>query len=339
MNMSTYIVVGGFFGDEGKGKILAHFALSDKPTVIARGGVGPNAGHTVEFQGKKFGLRMVPTGFVYEKARLLIGAGVVVDPGVFLKEVRELDLAGRVGVDMRCGVIEEKHIELDKKNKHLSDEIGTTGTGTGPANADRVMRTARQAKDVPELEEFLTDVPLEINEAIDNGENVLLEGTQGFGISLYYGTYPYVTSKDTTASQVACDVGIGPTKVDEVVVVFKCFPTRVGEGPFRTEIPQKEAEKLGIQEFGTVTGRPRRVGLWDGEMARYSAMVNGATQCALTGLDRVDPACRDVKEYSKLSSKGKEFIEMVEEDTGVPVTIVSTGPDLESLIDLRNEKL
>ena len=339
VTMATYIVVGGFFGDEGKGKILAHLALSDSPRIIARGGVGPNAGHTVEYRGKKYGLRTVPSGFVNESARLLVGAGVLVDPQVFLREVRELNLGRRVGLDRRCGIIEPKHIEMDRKNKHLSDEIGTTGTGTGPANADRVMRVAKLAKDIPELRDYLTDVPLEINEAIDRGEDVLIEGTQGFGISLYYGTYPYVTSKDTTASQVACDVGIGPTKVDEVVVVFKSYPTRVGEGPFPTEISQEEAKRLGIQEFGTVTRRPRRVGLWDGEMARYSAMINGATQIALTGVDRVDPECRDVKEYSKLTPKAKKFIEKVEEDTRTPVTIISTGPSLESTIDLRHEKL
>ncbi len=337
--MTTYIVVGGFFGDEGKGKILAHLALSDSPEIIARGGVGPNAGHTVEYRGKRYGLRTVPSGFIYEGARLLIGAGVLVDPVVFRHEVEELNLKDRIGLDKRCGIIEPKHIEMDRKNKHLSDEIGTTGTGTGPANADRVMRVGKLARDIPELEEYLTDVPLEINSALERGENVLIEGTQGFGISLYYGTYPYVTSKDTTASQVASDVGIGPTKVDEVVVVFKSYPTRVGEGPFSTEISQEEAEKLGIQEFGTVTGRPRRVGLWDGEMARYSAMVNGATQVALTGVDRIDPECRDVRDYGKLTPKAKKFIEKVEEDAKAPVTIISTGPSLESTIDLRDEKL
>ncbi len=337
--MGVTIVVGGFWGDEGKGKIVAHIAFSDKPKIIARGGVGPNAGHTVEYKGKKYGVRMLPSGFVYEEARLLVGAGVLVNPEVFLKEVEMLNAANRAGVDYRCAVIEKKHIEADTKSEHLKGKIGTTGTGCGPANADRVMRVAKQAKDVPELKPFLADVPLEVNEAIDRGEFVLVEGTQGFGLSLYYGTYPYVTSKDTTASQMAADVGIGPTKVDEVIVVFKTFPTRVGAGPFPTEMSEEEAERLGLVEYGTVTGRRRRVGWWDGEMARYSAMINGATQVAITGIDKLDKECYGVTEYEKLTKKAKEFIERVEEDTKTPVTLISTGPELEHIIDLRKEKL
>ncbi len=337
--MPATIVVGGFWGDEGKGKIIAHLAYSDKPVIIARGGVGPNAGHTVEVEGKKFGVRMIPSGFVYKDAKLLIGAGVLVDPRVFLKEVELLGVADRARVDYRCAIIEEKHIQADRGDEHLSKKIGTTGTGCGPANVDRVRRVAKQAKDIPELEPFLTDVPLEINTALDNDQFVLVEGTQGFGLSLYYGTYPYVTSKDTTASSIAADVGIGPTRVDEVVVVYKAFPTRVGEGPFPTEMPQEEAEKLGIVEYGTVTGRRRRIGYWDGKMARYAAMVNGATQAAITGIDKLDKECYGVTEWEKLTPKAKEFIERVEDEIKVPVTLISTGPELHQIIDLRKEKL
>ncbi|WP_457590612.1 adenylosuccinate synthetase [Geoglobus sp.] len=337
--MTATVVVGGFWGDEGKGKIIAHIAYSDKPKIIARGGVGPNAGHTVEFNGKKYGVRMLPSGFVYRDAKLLIGAGVLVNPQVFLDEVKTLGVEDRARVDFRCAIIEQKHINADRTSEHLSGKIGSTGSGCGPANADRVMRTAKLARDVPELQPFLTDVPLEVNEAIDSGEFVLIEGTQGFALSLYYGTYPYVTSKDTSASQMAADVGVGPTKVEEVVVVFKTFPTRVGAGPFPTEMSQEEAEKLGIVEYGTVTGRRRRVGWWDGELARYSAMVNGATQIAITGIDRLDRECFGVTEWEKLTPKAKEFVERVEDDTGVPVTLISTGPSLEQIIDLRHEKL
>ncbi len=341
--MPATIVVGGFWGDEGKGKIISYIAHSDKPKIIARGGVGPNAGHTVEVEGKKFGVRMLPSGFVYKDARLLIGAGVLVDPRVFLNELDVLDkdynVRGRVGVDYRCAIIEEKHIQEDRGDEHLKKKIGTTGTGCGPANVDRVRRKAKQAKDIPELKDYLADVPLEINNALDEGHFVLIEGTQGFGLSLYYGTYPYVTSKDTTASSIAADVGIGPTRVDDVVIVFKTFPTRVGEGPFPTEIPQEEAEKLGIVEYGTVTGRRRRIGLWDGKMARYAAMVNGATQVAITGIDKLDKECYGVTEWSKLTPKAKEFIERVEDEVKVPVTLISTGPELHQIIDLRKEKL
>ncbi len=333
--MPSTIVVGGFFGDEGKGKIIAYLAKHDKPEVVARGGVGPNAGHTVEVEGKKYALRMVPSGFVYESARLLIGAGVLVDPEVFKREVSSFGLRGRVGVDWRCGIIEAKHIEEDRKDADLKGKIGTTGTGCGPANAARALRKARQAKDVKELEEFLCDVPREINEVLDHGKGVLVEGTQGFGISLLYGTYPFVTSKDTSASQMAADVGIGPTRVDEVVVVFKSFPTRVGEGPFETQMSEDKAAELHIEEYGTVTGRKRRIGQWDGKMAAYSAMINGATMVALSGVDRLDPSCRGVKKYEELSNEVKEFVAKVEQDTRVPVKLISTGPEISEIVDLR----
>ncbi|MDY6960238.1 MAG: adenylosuccinate synthetase [Halobacteriota archaeon] len=334
--MGCTILVGGLFGDEGKGKIVAHIAHSDKPTIIGRGGVGPNAGHTVVVGEKRHAIRMIPSGFVYEDARLLIGAGVLVDPNVFMKEVSSLGVDGRIGVDKRCSIIEQKHIESDKSSSYLSGTIGSTGTGCGPANEERVKRTAKQAKDIEELQAYLADVPLEINEALDRGENVMIEGTQGFGISLYYGTYPFVTSKDTSASQMAADVGVGPSRVDDVIVVFKAFPTRVGSGPFETEMSQEDAISLGIEEFGTVTGRQRRIGFWDGKMARYSAMINGATQIAITGLDRIDPACKGATDYDDLSTKVKEFVKNAEKDVGVPFTLLSTGPEMSEIIDLRN---
>jgi len=337
--MPATILVGGFWGDEGKGKIVSHLAFSDKPKIIARGGVGPNAGHTVEAKGKKYGVRMIPSGFVYPDAKLLIGAGVLVNPEVFLKEVESVGISDRTRLDKRCSIIESVHIDADKGDSHLKDKIGSTGTGCGPANRDRVMRVAKQAQDIEELSGFITDVPLEVNEAIDRGENVLVEGSQGFGLSLFYGTYPFVTSKDTTASMMASDVGIGPTKVSEVVIVFKTFPTRVGAGPFPTEMSQEEAEKLGIIEYGTVTGRRRRIGYWDGEYARYSAMINGATQVAITGIDKLEKECYGATEWSQLTKKAKDFIEKVEDDVKVPVTLISTGPDLEQIIDLRDEKL
>jgi adenylosuccinate synthase len=336
--MPSTILVGGFFGDEGKGKIIAYLATHDKPEIVARGGVGPNAGHTVIVGGTRYALRMTPSGFVHEPARIRIGAGVLVDPRVLLEEIESLGIRDRIGLDRRCSIIELEHIDADRSDVHLKDKIGSTGTGCGPANVARVSRKARQAKDVPELQEFLCDVPLEVNEALDRGSFVLIEGTQGFGISLLYGTYPFVTSKDTTASQMASDVGVGPTRVDDVVVVFKAFPTRVGEGPFATQVSDEKAAELHIEEYGTVTHRKRRIGTWDGAMARYSAMVNGATMIALTGVDKLDPACRGATEYDELSTEIKEFVAQVEKDVRVPVKLISTGPELSEIVDLREEK-
>ena len=335
--MSCTIIVGGFFGDEGKGKIVAHIACNDKPAIISRGGVGPNAGHTVQVGEREYGVRMVPSGFVYKEAKLCIGSGVLVDPRVLKQEVEMLDVKGRIFVDKRCGIITEDHIRRDKGSAHLSKKIGSTGSGCGPANSDRVMRLSPQAKDVPELAEYLLDVPKAIDDELKQGRTVLLEGTQGFGISLYYGTYPFVTSKDTSASQVAADNGVGPTKIDDVIVVFKAYPTRVGEGPFSTEMTSEKSDSMGIQEFGTVTHRKRRIGGWDGDMARYSAMINGCTQAAITGIDHVDKTCFGVTEYGKLTKKAKNFLKIAEDDIGSPITLISTGPEMTQIIDLRNE--
>jgi adenylosuccinate synthase len=336
--MSCTIIVGGFFGDEGKGKIVAHIAYKDKPVIISRGGVGPNAGHTVQVGDREYGVRMVPSGFVYKEARLCIGSGVLVDPRILKQEVEMLDVKGRVFVDKRCGIITEDHIMRDKGSAHLSKKIGSTGSGCGPANSDRVMRLSPQAKDVPELAEYIIDVPKAIDDELKQGRTVLLEGTQGFGISLYYGTYPFVTSKDTSASQIAADNGVGPTKIDEVIVVFKAYPTRVGEGPFSTEMTSEKSDSMGIQEFGTVTHRKRRIGGWDGDMARYSAMINGCTQAAITGIDRVDKSCFGVTEYGKLTKKAKDFLKDAEADIGSPITLISTGPEMTQIIDLRERQ-
>ena len=336
--MTCTIVVGGQWGDEGKGKIISYLCEKDNPSIVARGGVGPNAGHSVEVNNEKYGIRMIPTGFPNKSSKLAIGAGVLVDPEVLLKEIEMLDkfdIKNRLIVDKNCGIIEEKHKEMDKSNSHLSKEIGSTGTGCGPANVDRAMRTLKLAKDVEVLKPFLGDVSNAVNDALDNNENVLIEGTQGTLLSLYYGSYPYVTSKDTTASSFAADVGVGPTKVDEVVVVFKSYPTRVGEGPFPTEMSMEESEKLGLVEYGTVTGRRRRIGFFDYELAKKVCRLNGATQIALTCLDKYDEECYGITNYDDLTEKGKAFIKEIEEKVGVPVKLISTGPELHQTIDLR----
>ncbi|MGF7118211.1 adenylosuccinate synthetase [Methanobacterium oryzae] len=340
--MTCSILVGGAWGDEGKGKCITYLCYNDKPEIIARAGVGPNAGHSVEFKGDKYGLRLTPSGFFYTGARLLIGAGVLVDPEVFMHELDYLnkyDVRGRTFADYRCAIIEQKHKEADRASDYLAKKIGSTGTGCGPANADRVNRTVKMAADFEEMKDYITNVPREVNEALDDEKDVFIEGSQGFGLSLYYGTYPFVTSKDTTASTFAADVGVGPTRIDDVIVVFKSYITRVGEGPFATEISEEEAEKKGLEEYGTVTGRRRRVGTFDMDLAKESCMINGATQIALTCVDRIFPECERVKDYSELSAEVKKFVNEIEGETGVPVTIISTGPDLEDTIDLRKELL
>lgn len=337
--MTTTIIVGGFWGDEGKGKIISYIAYNEDPAIIARGGVGTNAGHTVVFKGKKYGLRMIPSGFTSEKSRLLIGAGVLVDPEVFFKEIKETGCDGRIAIDYQAGIIEKQHRDKDQKDKHLSEKIGSTGTGCGPANEDRAKRVLKYAKDIPELKSYLTDVSKEIYEAIKAGKNVLLEGTQGTMLSLFHGTYPFVTSKDVSASQICADVGIGPTLVDEVIIVFKAFMTRVGEGPMPGTLSEEEIKKRGWDEYGTVTGRPRRAAPIDFDVARKAIRLNGATQIALTKLDIVFPETAGATTAAELSKDALEFIIKIEKETGIPVTFIGTGPEAKSLIDLRDIKL
>jgi adenylosuccinate synthase len=327
------------FGDEGKGKIVAYLALHDKPEIIARAGVGPNAGHTVIYEEKKYGLRQIPCGFVNKGSRLLIGPGVLINPEVVLEEVERTKTEDRLGIDRHCAIIESQHIEEDRTSKHLKGKIGTTGTGCGPANVARTGRRAKLAEEIEELSPFLTDVPLEVNEALRQNKPVLVEGSQGFGLSLAHGTYPYVTSKDTAASTLAADVGVGPTKVDDVILVYKAYVSRVGSGPFPTEMPLEQAEKLGIVEHGTVTGRRRRIGEFDFDLAKRAAMINGATQIALSCVDRLFEGSDKAKKFEQLPSDAKAFVERMENELGPPVTLISTGPKIDDTLDLRPEKL
>ena len=332
--MPCTVVICGFFGDTGKGKVNSYLSLKDRTAVAVRAGVGPNAGHTVVYEGKKYKMRMLPSAFVYNKCRLLIGPGVVINPEVLLQEIQLTKSEDRVGVDPQCAIIEPKHIEADKAG-YLSEKIKTTGSGTGPCNAERALRMIKLARDVPELEKFLTDVPLEVNVAISEEKNVLIEGTQGTYLSLFHGTYPYCTSKDVTASAACSDVGVGPTKVSDVIIVFKSYTTRVGAGPLPNELSWDEAEKRGWAEIATVTGRRRRAAPFNYELARRAIMLNGATQAAVTKIDVLFPECKRVKSYEQLSQKARGFIENVEKEIKLPVTLIGTGPDALEIVDRR----
>jgi len=333
--MPCMVTVGGFYGDEGKGKVISYLALKDNVAVAARGGVGPNAGHSIVWKGKTYKLRMLPSAFANLETRLLVGPGVLVNPQVFLQEVKDTGTEGRCGLDPLCAIIEQKHIDLDRGSAHLSGTIGTTGTGTGPCNVDRVNRQVKLAREVKELKSYLVDVPLVVNELLRKGRNVLLEGTQGTYLSLFHGSYPYVTSKDVTASSIAADVGVGPTNVDEVVVVFKAYVTRVGAGFLKGELSPEEAAKQGWAEFGTVTGRQRRAAPFDFDLARRAVMLNGATQIALTKMDVVFQKAGGVTEYEGLPKDARDFVESVEKKVKVPVTLIGTGPAVEEVIDRR----
>ena len=333
--MTSTVVVGGFFGDEGKGKIISYLAIKDNPKIVVRGGAGPNAGHTIRDGDKVYKVRMLPSGFLNKDAKVMIGPGVVVNPDILKKEIQDFNASGRSFVDRHCGIIEETHQIRDSKGE-LKEKIGSTGSGTGPANADRAMRVLKLAKDTESLSSLVIDVPHEINSALSANESVLVEGTQGTFLSLWHGTYPFVTSKDVTASGICADVGLGPTKVDEVIVVFKSYVTRVGTGPLENELSLEEAEKKGWSEFGTVTGRQRRAANFDFDLARRAIMLNGATQISITKLDVLFPDCASKNSFDDLSIDAKAFIKNIEDELNTPVTIIGTGPDIIDVIDRRS---
>ncbi|EGP94309.1 adenylosuccinate synthetase [Nitrosarchaeum koreense] len=332
--MSSTVVVGGFFGDEGKGKIISYLAIKDNPKIIVRGGAGPNAGHTIRDGDKTYKVRMLPSGFLNKTAKVMIGPGVVINPSVLLKEIQDFGASGRAFIDKHCGIIEESHLLRDSKGE-LKEKIGSTGSGTGPANADRAMRILKLAKDIDSLSSLIVDVPEEINTALSLNQNVLVEGTQGTFLSLWHGTYPFVTSKDVTASGICADVGLGPKKVDEVIVVFKAYVTRVGTGPLSKELSLEEAERKGWSEFGTVTGRQRRAADFDFDLARRAIMLNSATQISITKLDVLFPNCAGKTSFEELSTDAQSFIKNIEEKLNTPVTIIGTGPNVNEIIDRR----
>jgi adenylosuccinate synthase len=333
--MPCSVIVGAFWGDEGKGKIISYLALKDNLDFCVRTG-SVNAAHTVWFEGKKYALHMVPAAFINPKTRLLIAAGANVDVKTFFDEVALTQVdQKRMGIDQNASIIEQKHCEQDKASA-VNKGIGTTGRGVGPALEERVRRTAKLAKDIPELTSYLADGIMEVNDGLDAGKSVLLEGTQGFMLSLFLGGgYPYVTGRDTGASAIASEAGVGPTRVDDVIIVYKSFITRVGAGPLPGEITKEEALKRGWFEVAAGTGRDRRSAPFDFDLAKKTAKINGATQAAMTKIDIIYPVCKGARKYNDLSKDAKDFIKEVETRTGVPVMFIGTGPDALDLIDRR----
>ena len=197
------------------------------------------------------------------------------------------------------------------------------------------MRTLTLAKEVESLSSYIEDVPNAVNSALDSKENVLVEGTQGTHLSLFHGTYPFVTSKDVTASAICSDIGLGPKKVDEVIVIFKAYVTRVGTGPMNNELTPEETSKKGWAEVGTVTGRQRRAAEFDFDLARRAIMLNSATQIAITKLDVLFPDCAKATSFDSLNDEAKTFIKKIEEKLNVPVTLIGTGPQIIDVIDIR----
>jgi len=340
--MSAIVVIGGQWGDEGKGRIVD--LIAQKAHIVARYSAGNNAGHTIINELGEFKLHLVPAGIFYRDKVCIIGNGVMVDPAELLKEIsnlesRGVEVKGRMFVSDRAQVLMPWHAMIDVLDEKArgKDAIGTTGRGVGPAFQDKVGRLGIRVADLVEHEELQSlvsfigpkknnvieklyggepvdlDATLEeyndygkrlapymadtgdiVQKAIKAGETVLLEGAQGALLDLDTGTYPFVTSSvpSSVAAGAAIGIGIGPTQISTVLGVFKAYNTRVGAGPFPTELLDSTGDMLrdgGRQpEYGSTTGRPRRCGWFDGVAARYSSRLNGLTGAALTRLDSLD---------------------------------------------------
>jgi len=334
------IVLGGQIGSEGKGKIAAYISFEYNMSI--RSG-GPNAGHTVNYKGNSFIMQLVPCAFINPKCLLAMSAGSLITPEIILQEIKKLNIKNNsLIIDPNAGIIEQRHINLEVSmyEKRLS-----TGKGVGYATAEKLLRKPyfKLAKDIPELKEYIGSVEEVANKYINQGKKIMIEGTQGFDLSLHHGSYPFVTSRDTTAGTLLGEVGISPRKVEDIIMVLRTYPIRASNGPLYNEITWEDVSKLAgadsiIQEFTSVTKRIRRVGMFDEELVHKAVRINCPTQLAVNFIDYIDYSDFRVKKYKDLSIKSKQFIERLERLYNVPVTLIGTGPDVEDIIDLRREK-
>ncbi len=332
--MASVVIVGSQWGDEGKGKMTDY--LSQEADVVVRSQGGNNAGHSIVFDGKKFALRLVPSGIFGAKKLSVIGNGVVVNPKALLEELHyleenDIDVSG-LRISNRAHVTMPYHILLDKceENAKGDQKVGTTQKGIGPTYMDKVARIGIRMCDLlekdtfekklrenlkiknemftkiygveplkfedifdeyyqygQELKKYVTDTSLLINDEMDANKKVLFEGAQGTMLDIDDGTYPYVTSSNPAAGGAATGAGVGPNRIDRVVGICKAYTTRVGEGPFPTELTDQIGDHIREtgHEYGVVTGRPRRVGWFDAVALRHAHRVDGLDYLSLNLLD------------------------------------------------------
>ncbi|MDG1714968.1 adenylosuccinate synthase [Lacinutrix sp.] len=421
--MAVDLLLGLQWGDEGKGKIVD--VLTSKYNIIARFQGGPNAGHTLKFDGIKHVLRTIPSGIFHKESINVIGNGVVVDPVVFIKELEGLD---QFNIDYKAKLIVSRKAHLILPTHRLLDaaseaskgkaKIGSTLKGIGPTYMDKTGRNGIRVGDLelPDWKEkyralankheamiafYNVDVQYDLEEmeveffdaierlkelqfidseaylhqALRDGKTILAEGAQGSLLDIDFGTYPFVTSSNTTAAGACTGLGIAPNQIKEVFGIFKAYTTRVGSGPFPTELFDEDGEEMARvgQEFGAVTGRPRRCGWLDLVALKYTCRVNGVTQLMMMKSDvlsgfktlkvataykykgetiehlpfniepeNVEPIYTSFKgwsedltkmsEASQLPKALNDYIDFLEKELEIPITIVSVGPDRKQTI-------
>ncbi|WP_375585759.1 adenylosuccinate synthase [Cyclobacterium xiamenense] len=421
--MKMDVLLGLQWGDEGKGKVVDYLAPDYE--IVARFQGGPNAGHTLEFDGIKHVLHQIPSGIFRQNIHNIIGNGVVLDPVVLRKEIEALkkfniDFKKNLAISKKATIILPTHKLLDAAyEKSKGDKkIGSTLKGIGPTYQDKIGRMALRVgdmlgpdfrekynelvhrhtsildyyqfslKNLPALEadffeavEFikslqLVDTEFEVNAALKSGKRVLAEGAQGALLDIDFGSYPFVTSSSTMTAGACTGLGVPPTSIGEVFGIFKAYCTRVGSGPFPTELFDAAGEKMRREgnEFGSTTGRARRCGWLDLPALKYSIMINGVTQLfmmkvdvlngfeeisvctgyelpdgtftdrlVLTGSDQEakpvyhrlkgwNCSLQDVTTYADFPEPLKNYVDYLEDELGVPITMVSVGPDRKKTI-------
>lgn len=417
--MKVDVLLGLQWGDEGKGKVVD--VLTPRYDVVARFQGGPNAGHTLEFEGQKYVLRSIPSGIFQGDKVNIIGNGVVLDPALFKAEAEALEASGhnlkeRLHISKKAHLILPTHRILDAAYEAAKGDakVGTTGKGIGPTYTDKVSRNGLRVGDVlyhfedkyaaakkkheailkalnyrydiTELEKEwfeaiaylkrfqLIDSEHVINNLLEEGKSVLAEGAQGTMLDVDFGSYPFVTSSNTICAGACTGLGVAPGNIGEVYGIFKAYCTRVGAGPFPTELFDETGEKLCAlgHEFGAVTGRKRRCGWIDLVALKYAVMINGVSQLIMMKSDVLDSfdtikACVAYKingeetdefpfdicdgvepvyveipgwktDMTQMTSEDEfpeefnAYVSFLEEELGVPVKIVSVGPDREQTI-------
>lgn len=407
------VVLGLQWGDEGKGKVVD--VLTPNYGVIARFQGGPNAGHSLHFDGKSFVLHTIPSGIFRDETLNVIGGGVVLDPVIFMHEVEELEKAGvdvrsKLQIAKKTHLILPTHRALDAASEAAKgkDKIGSTLKGIGPTYMDKTGRNGLRVGDilsenfteryeklknkhlgllgsfefdysdyerewfaaVEKLRSFsIVECEYVLNDIMDKGRKILAEGAQGSLLDVDFGSYPFVTSSSTICAGACTGLGVAPTRIGKVFGIFKAYCTRVGSGPFPTELFDNDGENMCTigREFGSTTGRRRRCGWLDMVALKYSVMINGVTDLIMMKCDvlnsfeelkvavkykvdgvettefpyescaRIEPVYKtfkgwncdinSVRRYEDFPAELKEYVEFIEKETGVHISIVSVGPD------------
>jgi len=345
------VIVGGQFGSEGKGQIAAHIA-PEYDCLIRVG--GPNAGHTVFEEPEKHVFHLLPSGsYRNQNAKIILGPGTVINIDKLLEEIVkykiEDEFLRRVTIDENAIVIQKSDITKEQKIKKT---IGSTGQGVGYATANNILARLKaddkhKAKHHPKLKAYIGNTQEVLEQMYKADKRILLEGTQGTGLSLYHGLYPHVTSRDTTVSGCLSEAGISPKRVKNIVMVTRTYPIRVGgtSGPFNSveidfDIIAKRAglngEELKAKEKTTTTHIDRRVAEFSWTMFRKACELNSPTDIALTFADYFSTKNKTARGYDKLTTETRQFIEELERCSGVKVSLIGIGFDYRAIIDRRN---